>query len=165
METNNYSQIDGAIEALNSQIRLLKQLKATLESKDRQIEELSQQLMCQERETAQIIANSTLDRKYSKTLVCFQRIDDMFRNLEANIASPNFQRNVYMALNEALLSYGYRFMDYTEQTKHFYEVEHQPIEAAEVIFRAIGRIENPQTGEIVPAVKGKVFLPDETSEI
>ena len=94
METNNYSQIDGAIEALNSQIRLLKQLKATLESKDRQIEELSQQLMCQEREKAQIIANSTLDRKYSKTLVCFQRIDDMFRNLEANIASPNFQRNV-----------------------------------------------------------------------
>ena len=95
----------------------------------------------------------TLDCKYYKTLVCLQRIDDMFRNLDANIASPNFERNVRLAMDEVFGSYGYRFEDYTEQTKHLYECEYQPIEAPEVVFRAITRADG------TVAVKGKIFLP------
>ena len=155
METNDYKVIDSAIEALNHQIDQLRGLRSALEQKDRQIERLNELLKDRDR----TIAQSTLDYKYSKALVCLQRIDDMFRNLDANIASPNFERNVYLALNEVLFSYGYRFVDYSENTQQFYECEYQPIAAPDVIFRAIGRIDNPQTGAIRPAVMGKICLP------
>lgn len=134
---------DGKVAALEAQLRSLKaELKgaqascAALEAKVQTIEQ-----------------QSTLDYKYSKTLVCLQRIDDMFRNLDANIASPNFERNVRMAMDEVLFSYGYRFADYAEQNKQLYDCEYQPIEAPEVIFRAITRADGTL------AVKGKVFLP------
>ena len=99
------------------------------------------------------IEQSTLDVKYSKTLICFQRIDDMFRNLEANIASPNFQNNVNLAIEEVFRAYGYMFVDYTEQTKDFYDCEYQPIDKPEVILRAVVRMK----GNI--AAKGKIFIP------
>ena len=99
------------------------------------------------------IEESTLDIKYSKTLVFIQRIDDAFRNLDANIASPNFENNVRICIDEVFRAYGYRFTDYSEQTQYMYECEFQPIEAPEVIFRAVTRTD----GSV--AVKGKVFLP------
>ena len=95
----------------------------------------------------------TLDQKYRETLVFIQRIDNAFRNLDANIASPNFADNISKSIDIVFSSYGYRFTDYSEQTKDMYDCEYQPIEAPNIVFRTVTR----KDGCI--AVKGKVFLP------
>ena len=135
-DNDEVKKLQYQIQSLNKELRDAQIYRTTLESKISYLEH-----------------ECTLDCKYSKTLVFFQRIDDMFRNLDTNITSPNFEQNVRIAIDEVFYAYGYRFIDYSEQTCEMYDCEYQPVDRPEVIFRAIvstnGRI----------ATKGKVFLP------
>ena len=149
MKDNELAKIDESLELLNLQAEYLREFRETIIAKNKEIAELNKHIS----ELNNAIANAKLDKKYSKALVFIQRIDDAFRNLDANIASPNFENNVRICIDEVFRAYGYRFTDYSEQTQDMYECEYQPIEAPEVIFRAVTHTD----GSV--AVKGKVFLP------
>ena len=159
MENNVYTEIDSYLKLLNDQISIFSKLRDEFKERDKLIESQREQISNIQRQ----LKESTLDIKYSKTLMCFQRIDDMFRNLEANIASPNFQNNVNLAIEEVFRAYGYMFVDYTEQTKDFYDCEYQqPIKEPVIIFRAVGRVVDYQKREVEPVRRGKIFLPEIT---
>ena len=135
-DNDEVKQLQYQVQSLNKELRDAQIYRTSLETKISNLE-----------------YECTLDKKYSKALVFIQRIDDAFRNLDANIASPNFENNVRICIDEVFRAYGYRFTDYSEQTQDMYECEYQPIEAPEVIFRAVTHTD----GSV--AVKGKVFLP------
>ena len=149
MRDNVLANIDKGLELLELQAEYLREFRETIIAKNNEIKKLNKHID----ELNETIANAKLDKKYSKTLVFIQRIDDAFRNLDANIASPDFESNVRICIDEVFRAYGYRFTDYSEQTQDMYECEYQPIEAPVVIYRAVTRTD----GSV--AVKGKVFLP------
>lgn len=153
MENKINIKIDESLELLSRQMRILEEVREILHAKENEIKELKEQVV----RLNEKISNATLDIRYSKVLVGFQRIDDMFRNLEANIASQNFKRNIDIILDDVFLSYGYRFVDFTEETKDFYDCEYQAIDAPEVVYRAVGRKVDSQT--IEPAIRGLITLP------
>ena len=143
------ANIDESLKLLDLQANYLNEFRETLVAKNEEIANLNK-LICELNET---IANAKLDKKYSKTLVFIQRIDDALRNLDANIESPDFESTIRTCIDEVFRAYGYEFTDYSEQTQNMYECEYQPIEAPEVAFRAVTR----KDGSV--AIKGKVFLP------
>ena len=152
MKDNVLANIDKSLELLDLQAEYLREFRKTIIAKNSEIGKLNERI-CELNET---IDNAKLDKKYNKTLVFIQRIDDAFRNLDANIVSPKeFEKNIRICIDEVFLAYGYRFTDYSEQTQDMYECEYhkdQQIEAPQVTFRAVTRTD----GSV--AVKGKVFL-------
>ena len=139
-DNDEVKKLQDQIQLLNQELRASQINRTSLESKISNLEH-----------------ECTLDKKYNKALVFIQRIDDAFRNLDANIVSPKeFEKNIRICIDEVFLAYGYRFTDYSEQTQDMYECEYhkdQQIEAPQVTFRAVTRTD----GSV--AVKGKVFLP------
>ncbi|MBQ8853032.1 MAG: hypothetical protein IJZ67_01860 [Alistipes sp.] len=132
------AQLQSKIQALNAELKGELAGRAALEAKIGQIEQ-----------------QCTLENRFRRTLVSYQRLDDMLRYLEANDSASNFCSNARMAIDEVFCAYGYNFVDYSEQNKNLYECEYQSIASQKVVLRAIVRSD----GEL--AVKGKVFLPIE----
>ena len=132
------AQLQSKIQTLNAELKGELAGRAALEAKIGQIEQ-----------------QCTLENRFRRTLVSYQRLDDMLRYLETNDSASSFCSNARMVIDEVFCAYGYNFVDYSEQNKSLYECEYQSIASQKVVLRAIVR----SAGEL--AVKGKVFLPIE----
>lgn len=91
--------------------------------------------------------NYTLETRYSRVLLSFQRLDIRLKYLE-----PQVEAYINSLINDALSPYGYKFVDFCKETKDFYDTEIQPTANDEVVYRAIIKAD----GSL--AQKGKVYI-------
>lgn len=90
--------------------------------------------------------NYTLETRYSRVLLSFQRLDIRLKHLE-----PQVEAYINSLINDALSPYGYTFVDFCRETEDFYDIENQPTNNDEVVYRAIVKAD----GSL--AQKGKVY--------
>lgn len=91
--------------------------------------------------------NYTLEARYSSVLLSFQRLDIRLKFLE-----PQVEAYINSLINDALSPYGYKFVDFCKETEDFYDIEIQPTNNDEVVYRAIVKAD----GSL--AQKGKIYI-------
>lgn len=93
---------------------------------------------------------STLETDYPRILLFFQMLNITIEGLpESDIG---FVNTVVMEQNMAMMTYGYKFVDYLDH-ETLYDTEYQPLENPKLISRAIVDKNNKLI------IKGRIYLP------